>query len=346
MSISHRRWSAAQASRVLGVSAKALRIYEDRGLLRPERSEAGYRLYAEADLERARTVVQLRALGLPLAQVAAALRGDAGAMELALAARQAELEGLFEQTRRSIDQIGVLRVGVAASGQPLDASALSSALQSHAIAPSLSLVLPWPWNGERFEWAETRCLNYVVGPLGSGKTRLMRCIAAALPGCVYLGEDRQGWEAPGDAPDGTVDAELAWLREEGATGSLALRALVQAVAADGGDGGGCRRPLVVEMPENGLDQATQEALMHWLRRRARHGMSDTGAGPVFIMTRSSAILDLALVGPHETIVLCLANHTVPQVVTPYGGAAGYEALASCLATPAARARLAAGPLAT
>lgn len=334
MSISHRRWSAAQASRVLGVSAKALRIYEDHGLLRPERSEAGYRLYAEADLERARAVVQLRALGLPLAQVAAALQGDAGAMELALAARQAELEGLFEQTRSSIDEVKVLRAGMAAA-QPLPTGNWADALQPPMVPP-LSFALPWPWNGEWFELAEVRRLNFIVGPLGSGKTRLMRCIAAELAGCVYLGEDRQGCEALGDAPDGTVDTELAWLREEGATDSPALRALVHAVAADG-----AHAPLVVEMPENGLDHPTQEALMHWLRRRARQ----QGA-PVFIMTRSSAILDLALVGPHETIVLCPANHTVPQVVMPYAGAAGHEALASCLATPAARARLAAGPLAT
>ncbi len=338
MSTSQRRWGAAQASRVLGVSAKALRIYEDHGLLRPERSEAGYRLYAEADLERARTVVQLRALGLPLVQVAAALRGDAHAMELALAARQAELEGLFEQTRRSIDQVKSLRAGMAAA-QPLPTGNWADALQP-PLAPPLAFALPWPWNGEWFELAEVRRLNFIVGPLGSGKTRLMRCIAAALPGCVYLGEDRQGCEEPRDSPDGIVGTELAWLREEGATDSPALRALVQAVAGDG-----AHAPLVVEMPENGLDHATQEALAHWLRRRARQGALGEGA-PVFIMTRSSAILDLDLVGPHETIVLCPANHTVPQVVAPYGGAAGYEALASCLATPAARARLAAGPLAT
>lgn len=335
MSISTRRWSAAQASRALGVSAKALRIYEEHGLLRPQRSDAGYRLYDEADLERARAVVQLRALGLTLAQVAAALQGDAAALQLALAARQAELEGQFHQTRHAIDQVKALRAAMAA-GQPLRTLDLAATLQPRA-APVLSFTLPWPWNGERFELAEVRRLNYIVGPLGSGKTRLMHCIAAALPGCIYLDEDRR-WTGPFDGP---VDAELAWLCEEGATDSPSLRILVQAVVADGG-----RPPLVVEMIENGLDSATQEALAHWLRRRARHQGAPGEGGPVFLMTRSSAILDLALVGPHETIVLCPANHTLPQVVAPYGGAAGYEALTSCLATPAARARLAAGPVTT
>lgn len=279
-------------------------------------------------------MVQLRALGLTLAQVAAALQGDAGALQLALAARQAELEGQFHQTRHAIDQVKALRAGIA-EGQPLRTVDLAATLQPRAL-PVLSFTLPWPWNGERFELAEVRRLNYIVGPLGSGKTRLMHCIAAALPGCTYLDEERRGLAAP----DGAIDSELAWLGEEGATDSPALRMVVQAVVADGG-----RPPLVVEMIENGLDHATQEALVHWLRRRARQGAQGEGA-PVFIMTRSSAILDLDLVGPHETIVLCPANHTVPQVVAPYGGAAGYEALASCLATPAARARLAAGPLAT
>lgn len=336
MSISTRRWSAAQASRALGVSAKALRIYEEHGLLRPQRSDAGYRLYAEADLERARAVVQLRALGLTLAQVAAALQGDAEALQLALAARQAELEGQFHQTRYAIDQVKALRAGMAA-GQPLHTEDLAATLRQPRAAPVLSFTLPWPWNGERFELAEVRRLNYIVGPLGSGKTRLMHCIAAALPGCIYLGEERQ-WTGP---CDGAIDAELAWLCEEGATDSPALRILVQATMADGG-----RPPLVVEMIENGLDHATQEALAHWLRRRARQPGAPGAGGPVFLMTRSSAILDLALVGPHETIVLCPANHRPPQVVAPYAGAAGHEALASCLATPAARARLAAGPVTT
>ena len=56
------------------------------------------------------------------------------------------------------------------------------------------------------------------------------------------------------------------------------------------------------------------------------------------MTRSSAILDLTAIGPDETIIFCPANHSPPMLVDPRPGAAGYEALELCLATPEVRAR--------
>ncbi len=94
-------------------------------------------------------------------------------------------------------------------------------------------------------------------------------------------------------------------------------------------------PLVVDMVEQSLDRATQETLAAFLRRRAR-----SGGPPLFMTTRSCAILDLSAVGPDEAIILCPANHSPPARVAPYVGAPGYEAVATCLATPEVRARLA------
>jgi hypothetical protein len=56
------------------------------------------------------------------------------------------------------------------------------------------------------------------------------------------------------------------------------------------------------------------------------------------MTRSNVILDLAAVGVDEAIILCPANHSPPIHVAPYPGASGYEAVATCLASPEVRAR--------
>jgi serine/threonine protein phosphatase PrpC/DNA-binding transcriptional MerR regulator len=58
----------AKASRL---SAKALRLYDDLGLLPPAHVDpvTGYRFYALAQLERARLVLWLRQLGMPLAQI-------------------------------------------------------------------------------------------------------------------------------------------------------------------------------------------------------------------------------------------------------------------------------------
>ena len=44
------------------------------------------------------------------------------------------------------------------------------------------------------------------------------------------------------------------------------------------------------------------------------------------------------VGPDETIILCPANHSPPTQVAPFPGAPGYEAVATCLASPEVRAR--------
>ena len=59
-------------------------------------------------------------------------------------------------------------------------------------APEIGVAfdLPWPWGGERFELADIRALNYIIGPLGSGKTRLAKRLAEALPDAAFLGLDR------------------------------------------------------------------------------------------------------------------------------------------------------------
>lgn len=346
MPSTQRRISASQASQQLGVSTKALRIYEGRGLMRPGRSEAGYRMYSKEDLERGREIVALRGLGLSLGQVGRALSGERRELAVALSAREAQMKTEFLALRDAIHRVRALRTGLQ-DGQPISTIDLTEALRPTAM--SVSFALPWPWDGEDFQLNEVRRINYIVGPFGSGKTRFARSLAASLTNGAYLGLDRcaalldsPGMSRTAEAPvahaelgtrsNGRVKEEMAWLLEERACDTPALRVLVSALEDRDG-----QRPLVVDMVEEGLDQPTQEALMQYLRKRAR----PRGA-PVFLMTRSSSILDLALVGPDETILLCPANHAVPIVVAPYAGASGYEVIETCLGTPQARARLASG----
>ena len=58
-------------ARACGLSPKALRLYDDLGLLPPARVDpaTGYRFYAPEQLERARLVAWLRRLGMPLARI-------------------------------------------------------------------------------------------------------------------------------------------------------------------------------------------------------------------------------------------------------------------------------------
>ncbi len=314
--------NASEAASRLGVSAKALRLYEQRGLLVPLRSAAGWRAYGPAEMARAAEIVALRALGLSLAQVARVLWGDAGDLEPALAAHQVTLEGRARDLAATVEKIRGLRTDIA-QGQMPTSGELTRLLGAPADL-SVAFDLPWPWGGERFELRDIRALNYIIGPLGSGKTRLAQRLAETLPNALFLGLDRSVKADP--APRSRVARTLAWLMEDGATESDMLIALISGLESEG------PAILVVDMIEQGLDQPTQEALIAHLRRRT------SGSRPIFMLTRSSAILDLTSVGVDEAIILCPANHSPPTYVAPYPGTPGYEAVATCLASPEVRAR--------
>ena len=59
-----------EISKLTGISTRALRYYDEIGLLTPtERSEAGYRLYDEKALEKLNAILFLRELGIPLDKI-------------------------------------------------------------------------------------------------------------------------------------------------------------------------------------------------------------------------------------------------------------------------------------
>lgn len=319
----------AEAASRLGISPKALRLYEQRGLVKPVRSEAGWRAYGPAEMVRLGEIVALRSLGLSLTQIQRLLRGDGAGLEPVLGAHQAVLEAELRRIGAAVETLRAVRDDLAA-GRSLSMAELVR-LADRPEAPVVAFELPWPWGGECFELRDLRALNWIVGPLGSGKTRFARRLAEVLPGARFLGLDRDAEAAraamAGDsALAGRLQVALDWLRDEGAVVSDALTALLVGILAEGHD------TVVVDMVEQGLDQATQEALGAFLRGP---GVAERR---LFLMTRSSAMLDLAAVEPKEAIFLCPANHSPPTRVLPYPGAPGYETVASCLAAPDVRAR--------
>jgi DNA-binding transcriptional MerR regulator len=63
--------SIGEFSRLSRLSTKALRRYDELGLLVPDQVDAvtGYRWYAGTQLDQARVVARLRRIGVPLAQI-------------------------------------------------------------------------------------------------------------------------------------------------------------------------------------------------------------------------------------------------------------------------------------
>ena len=58
------------AAELTGVSAQALRGYEDKGLIAPGRTDGGTRRYSRNDLERVEQITTLLAAGVNLAGIA------------------------------------------------------------------------------------------------------------------------------------------------------------------------------------------------------------------------------------------------------------------------------------
>jgi DNA-binding transcriptional MerR regulator len=310
--------NAGEAARQLGVSAKALRLYEKFGLIVPDRSRAGWRSYGPAHMARAEEIVSLRKLGLGLAEISALLATPPASRENVLAAHQSHLESQLRELSGRLRAVGEKR---------------SSHRPARGGQEEISFGLPWPWNGERLVAPATEPLTYITGPLGSGKTRLALRLSERLHGGSFLGLDRfddASHPARSPADEGRrsgTQQVLDALETEGATMSSALTILVMALCS--GDG-----PLVVDMIEQGLDHKTQMVFVAYLRRRKKP------ARPLFLMTRSSAILDLSIAESGETIIYCPANHGPPMIVYPDPLRPGYEAVASCLASPEVRARTA------
>ncbi len=324
--------SPSEAARQLGISTKALRLYEQRGLITPARTPAGWRAYGPAEMARAAEIVELRALGLSLGDVARIFAGDVRTLDRTLAAHKEALEDRMRELGHTIGKVSRLRADLA-RGEVPEARDLIRLLKP---MPDVSIAfdLPWPWGGEPFNLRDVRSLNYIVGPLGSGKTQLAKRLAAALPNAAFVGLDRLANDAAAArasldadaALKSRVDNSLAAIVDDGGTESVALLALLTSLESDDAS------ILVIDMLEHGLDAATQEALIGHLRRRA------PAAKPLFFLTRSSAILDLDCVGADEAIILCPANHSPPSRVIPVAGSPGYEAVATCLASPDVRAR--------
>ncbi|MFF6790692.1 MerR family transcriptional regulator [Streptomyces filamentosus] len=110
-------------ARVTGLSAKALRRYDELGLLRPARVDPynGYRHYAAAQTERARLIAWLRRIGMPLGEigrVCALYEGDAAGAEAAARAIRAYWASVEADTaaRRDLADSLVARV----KGNPTD----------------------------------------------------------------------------------------------------------------------------------------------------------------------------------------------------------------------------------
>ena len=95
------RYMISVAAELVGMHPQTLRMYEQKGLVQPQRTAGNTRLYSEADLERLRLIQKLTTeLGLNLAGVDAVL-----GLEEQLQRMHARMERLEREMREAIAQV-------------------------------------------------------------------------------------------------------------------------------------------------------------------------------------------------------------------------------------------------
>jgi DNA-binding transcriptional MerR regulator len=102
---SSRSYQVHEFAELAGVTVKALHHYDRLGLLTPRRTEAGYRVYCELDLERLEQIVALKFLGLPLRQIKTVLDRTALALPDALRAQRQAIEEKQKLLTRAVRAI-------------------------------------------------------------------------------------------------------------------------------------------------------------------------------------------------------------------------------------------------
>ena len=95
------RYMISIAAELVGMHPQTLRIYEQKGLVNPQRTAGNTRLYSEADIERLRLIQQLtNDLGLNLAGVEQVLRLEDEVLRM-----RRRLDRMEREMREAVNQV-------------------------------------------------------------------------------------------------------------------------------------------------------------------------------------------------------------------------------------------------
>lgn len=121
--------SPAETARRFGVSIKALRLYEQRGLLTPMRTSNGstgsaWRVYGPDQIARLHRILALKSIGLPLSQIGGLLASPE-ALDPILALQEQNLARNAERIAKALTLVRTARAKLA-SGQALSIDDLAN----------------------------------------------------------------------------------------------------------------------------------------------------------------------------------------------------------------------------
>jgi DNA-binding transcriptional MerR regulator len=112
-----------ELARATGKTVRAIHLYEDLGLLRPQdRSKGRYRLFLPDSVLRVRWISKLQSLGLSLSEIQELVRGqeDSGSARFAAARLREIYQRRLEETREKVRELKTLERELQASLEYLD----------------------------------------------------------------------------------------------------------------------------------------------------------------------------------------------------------------------------------
>lgn len=123
-----REYQVHEFAELAGVTVKALHHYDRLELLKPRRTDAGYRVYTLRDLERLEQIVALKFLSIPLRQIKRLLDRDVLELPDVLRLQRRELEAKRQLIDRAITAIENAEE-IIQPGKPVDSLALRKILE-------------------------------------------------------------------------------------------------------------------------------------------------------------------------------------------------------------------------
>ena len=140
-----------------GLTVRTLHHYDAIGLLTPSgRSESGYRLYGQADVQRLHAIQTMRQMGLALNDITLLLEGDSVAPERIIGQQIRALDQQIAQATELRGRLTMLRDGLMAGAEPdmgnwLEALALMTTYGKYFSSAELKQIFS-SWNLIEADW--------------------------------------------------------------------------------------------------------------------------------------------------------------------------------------------------
>lgn len=143
--------AANECAARIGLTVRALRLYEQRGLIRPRRTAKGWRLYGPAEIARLHEVLALKRLGLSLSRITALLQGKTVDLDVTLAVQQAALTEQRKHLELGLSLVNAARAALAA-GRSLSTEELIKLAKETHVTEATNDDVAW----RRYEQAKPR----------------------------------------------------------------------------------------------------------------------------------------------------------------------------------------------